>query len=175
MSDEEPDKGTEEQQEPDMGEQGPDWQAEAEKWKALARKHEGASKTNAEAAKELAKIREADKTEGQLAAERALEAEKRAVAAETTSLQLEVALDKAPEGMSVAQIRKLAKRLTGNTREDFEADAEELFADFAPVESEREADTPRRPRERLRPGAVPPVEPEEMDPKKLAAQVPRGW
>lgn len=103
--------------------------------------------------------------------ERAAEAEKRAAAASTSSLQIEVALDKAPEGMPIAQVRKLAKRLTGSTKEELEADADELFAEFAPSGQEPTGD--RRPRERLRPGAAPGTEPEETDPAKLAALVPR--
>lgn len=50
-----------EPQKPDTGEK--DWQAEAEKWKALARKHEGSAKANADAAKRLAEIEEANKTD----------------------------------------------------------------------------------------------------------------
>jgi hypothetical protein len=40
-----------------------DWQAEAEKWKSLARKHESTAKGNVDAAKKLADIEEANKTE----------------------------------------------------------------------------------------------------------------
>lgn len=47
----------------------------------------------------------------------------------------------------------LAKRLTGTTREELEADADELSA-LLTVEDGRPA-TPRRPREALRPGATP--------------------
>ena len=90
--------------------------------------------------------------------------------------KLDVALDKAPEGMSVAQVRKLAKRLTGSTREELEADADELFADFAPSKGGDDDDKPApksTPRERLRPGAAPSSEPDENDPRKLAASIPR--
>lgn len=151
-----------------------DHKAEAEKWKALARKHETNSKANATAAKRLKEIEDADKSEADRAKEAATEAEQRATAAEGASLRLDVALDKAPEGMSIAQVRKLAKRLTGTTREEFEADAEELFADFAPSKDDDD-DTSRRarPRERLRPGAAPSAEAEETDPRKLAASIPR--
>lgn len=152
--------------------QEPDHKAEAEKWKALARKHETQAKANATAATELAKIKEADKTEAQKAADKAAEMEQRATAAELASLRTDVALDKAPEGMSVAQVRKLAKRLAGATREELEADAVELFAEFTPAASD---DSKRRPKERLRTGATGDTEPDENDPKKLAAQVSRGW
>lgn len=114
---------------------------------------------------------DASKSDLEKLEERATTAEQRAAAAETSGLQLEVALDKAPEGMSIAQVRKLAKRLTGSNKEELEADAEELFAEFAPSGQEPTGD--RRPRERLRPGAAPGTEPEETDPAKLAAMVPR--
>jgi hypothetical protein len=57
-------------------------------------------------------------------------------------LRLEVALDQAPEGMSIAQVRKLAKRLAGSTREELEADAEELFGDFGGTKPPSERPTP---------------------------------
>ena len=153
----------------------PDHKAEAEKWKALARKHEGQAKANADAARKLKEIEDADKTEADRAKEAAAEAAQRAEKAEGAQLRLDVALDKAPEGMTIAQVRKLAKRLSGSNREELEADAAELFADFTPATGETEDDTSTRrtPRERLRSGAAPSSEPEETDPRKLADLVPR--
>jgi hypothetical protein len=121
------------------------------------------------------KLDERDR-ENESAAEKAQrekdEALQRATTAEGQALRLEVALDKAPDGMALGQVRKLAKRLTGTTKEEMEADADELFADFQPVPTD---DDPkpgsRRPREQLRPGAAPSAEPEETDPRKLAAAV----
>lgn len=126
----------------------------------------------AEIAGRLKEYEDQNKTEAERLEERAATAEQRATAAEAASLRLEVALDKAPEGMSIVQVRKLAKRLTGATREELEADAEELFSDFAPDDDDGQ-EPPRRPRERLRPGAVPGSTPDETDPRKLAAMVPR--
>jgi hypothetical protein len=144
------------------------------------RKSEAAALKRAKDAEaKLQEIADRDKTEAEKAADKATAAEGRATAAERTALQLDVALDKAPEGMSIAQVRKLAKRLTGKTREEFEADAEELFADFTPAKDDDEekddGDKARRPKERLKPGAVPAAEAEETDPKKLAEKVPRRW
>jgi hypothetical protein len=83
-----------------------------------------------------------------------------------------------------------AKRLVGSNEEELEDDAKELLAAFRPAEkdgdkakdeepegeSERPENSRRRPQERLRPGAVPDAdtEPEELDPRKLAARVPRN-
>jgi hypothetical protein len=81
--------------------------------------------------------------------------------------RLEVAMEK---GLSPLQ----AKRLVGETKEELEADADELFEDFKTEDEPGQA--PRsRPKERLRPGAAPSAEPEETDPIKLAAQVPRMY
>lgn len=85
-------------------------------------------------------------------------------AAEQRALQLEVALDK---GLTATQ----AKRLIGSTREELEADADELLASFKP--SEAETGPARRPTERLRGGGAAQSEPDETDPRKLAAQIPR--
>lgn len=155
-----------------------DWQSEAEKWKNLARKHEANAKKNAGAADELEQLRDADKTEIQRATDKAAQAEKRASDAEAKLARLEVALDKAPEGMGLARVRKLAGRLTGESREDLESDAEELFAEFVPDtgdEDDSDDTSQRRPKERLRTGAAPRTEPEKNDPASLAADVPRGW
>lgn len=96
---------------------------ELDKWKALARKNEQQAKANAAAAKKLAEIEEASKSEADKAAERLTAAEKRAADAEVQVLRLEVAGEK---GLTPAQ----AKRLVGSTREDLEADADELLATF---------------------------------------------
>ena len=75
-------------------------------------------------------LEEAQKTEGEKLAEKLRSAETDGASAKTAMLRLEVALDKAPAGIEPAKIRKLAERLRGNTREELEADAAELFADF---------------------------------------------
>lgn len=158
-----------------------DLQAEVDKWKALARKHESQSKANADAARKLAEREDADKSESERAQAKAAEAEQRAVEAERRAERLEVALEKAPDGLPIQQIRKLAKRLQGGTREELEADATELFDDFKPDtgaagdKNGGDEGGKRRPKERLRPGAVAEAEPEENDPAKLADMVPRGW
>lgn len=120
------------------------------------RESENAAKQRAkELEAELQQFRDRDLSEQEKAANKTADAEQRAVLAERTALRLDVALDKAPEGMPIAQVRKLAKRLTGETREEFEADAEELFAEFV-VKDEEPGNAPnRRPQERLKAGAVP--------------------
>lgn len=175
--DETTDKAAEEQDQQDAEDTSTetDWEAEAKKWKALSRKHESTAKQNAAAAQRLKEHEDAQKSKEQQAADKAAEAERRATSAEQAALRLEVALDKAPEGMSVAQVRKLAKRLAGSSREEMESDAEELFADFEPAGEDADRGARRRPREKLRSGAAPDAEPDETDPAKLAAKVPRMY
>lgn len=96
-------------------------------WKQKAREQEKRAKENAEAAKRLQEFEERDKTEAQKLADRAEAAEKRAAELETRALRLEVAAEK---GLTTAQ----AKRLVGATREELEADADELLETFKPAE-----------------------------------------
>ena len=147
------------------------------------RRFEAEAKKNAGAAQRLAEVEDADKTEVQRAKDSAAAAEARAKAAELRVNRLEVA---AVKGLSVT----LAARLVGETREELEADADELMAQLKPSgngsgngsgkQGEGEhgsGSTPEargRPRESLRSGSAPGVEPEENDPTKLAALIPRG-
>jgi len=151
-----------EQPEPDK-----DPAEEAEKWKALARKHEAQAKKNADAAKRLEEIEEAQKSEQERLAEQADKAAKRAAQAELDALRYQVAFEK---GLSA----ELMEFLNGESREDLEAKADKL-ARYQPIQQQEDEgqEPPRRPRERMRPGATPSAEPEETDPRKLAAQLPR--
>jgi len=149
---------------------GIDWKAEARKWERRA-------KENAEAARRLREAEEAEKSELQKLAERAEAAEKRAAEAEGKLLRLEIAAEK---GLTPAQ----ARRLVGNTREELEADADELLEAFGakkpeskPESGDGKADEDSagaaifgRPRERLTPGAAPDSEPEKT-PDQLADEV----
>lgn len=66
---------------------------------------------------------------------------------------------------------KWAKRLTGTTREELEADADDL-AETLPAPAPN-VPLSQKPRENLRGGGRPDEEPEETDPRKLAARIPR--
>jgi hypothetical protein len=70
---------------------------------------------------------QASKTEQERLTERLTTAEKRAAELESKALRLEVAAEK---GLTTAQ----AKRLVGATREELEADADELLETFKPAE-----------------------------------------
>lgn len=126
-----------------------DFKAEAEKWKALARKHEATAKQNADAAKKLADIENSNKSEIEKALAAKEAADKDAAQARYELMRTQVAVD---AGLTLAH----AKRLVGTTEEELKADAAELLATFKPAENENRN---VRPRENLRPGARPDVEP----------------
>lgn len=128
--------------------------AEIAKWKGLARRHETAAKKNADAAKRLQEIEESGKSELEKAQAAATAAEQRISETTRELTRLRVAMRK---GLTEA----MAKRLTGETEEELEADADELLTLFkAETEDETDRSIPRRPRERLRPGTGPDKEPE---------------
>ena len=145
-----------------------DWKAEAAKWKSLSRKHE---KSATERATALKKYEDEGKTESQRLQEERDSHKTRAEKAEAALKRREIAEAKAPDHATPAQIRAVAKRLAGDSDEDLEADADELFALLAPAPA-----TPRtssRPKERLRGGSEPDEDVDEDDPRKLAALIKR--
>lgn len=163
-----PDKG--DAKKPDKGDDETDWEAEARKWKALARKHEGQAKENADAAKRLKDLEDADKSEIDKAKERAAEADRKAAAAERRALVAEIAAEK---GLTMS----IARRLVGDTREELEADADELVEAFGTKgkgdksgkngEGDgKKSDARRLPKEQLRPGASGEDDDEVIDQKK---------
>ncbi|MEV2236692.1 hypothetical protein [Micromonospora sp. NPDC049891] len=177
--------GTDNQGEP-AGTGGKDWQAEAEKWKALARKHEDNSKTTRAELDKLKQASDTSKSDMDKVMEKLAAMEQKAADAERRALVTEVA---AAKKLTPAQ----AKRLTGATREELEADADDLLSAFGTAGdagsgsgggSDDSGGNGRaggdqgaargRPREALRSGAaVPAGGEEETDPMKLAAKVPR--
>jgi hypothetical protein len=121
-------------------------------------------------AKKAKELEDAQKSESEKLTEAKSTAEKQAAEAAQEAARLRVALKK---GLTETQ----AKRLVGDSEEELETDADELLASFKPAEEEKEEkespeDTRRRPKEKLRPGAVKSADPEETDPRKLAEGLP---
>lgn len=146
---------------------------ELAKWKSLARKHE---KSYKDASSKLSEYENASKSDLERWEERATNAESRAGTAEAKAKALEIAIERAPEHATLAQVRAVAKRVRGEDDEALEKDADELFELLAPTPDEPKpaSKTPGRPKERLKGGtAEPDEEPEETDPRKLAALLPR--
>lgn len=115
----------------------------------------------------LAKIRKlnseirATKERLKAAEETAKEGDPRVGELETKNLHLRV-------GLRLGLPEELIDRLRGSTEEEVMEDAEGLLALVNPKRP-----TDGRPKQRLRGGTEPAQEPEETDPRKLAAQVPR--
>jgi hypothetical protein len=125
---------------------------------------------------QVKKFQDKDKSEAQRLAESAEEAKGRAAQLETSYRKLTTAMERAPEGATLAQIRAVAKRLSGDTEEELEADADELFQLLAPkpaTDEGKRAAPAGKPTPNLRGGGNPEEEPEEMDPRKLAGLIGR--
>lgn len=110
-------EGTESQTEQTETKQGTEIPAEV---KAALRK---ANKEAETLRLKLKDLEDKDKTETQRLTDRLAEAEKAAAEHETSALRLSVAFEK---GLTPAQ----AKRLVGSTRDELEADADEVLKDF---------------------------------------------
>ncbi len=138
-----------------------------EDWKKHARTWESRAKENAEAAKKLKELEDSQKSELTKAQEQASTAEGKATAAEQRALRAEVAIEK---GLSAT----LAKRLQGSTKEEIEADADDLLKEFGGGKSDDGKGGPAsRPKERLSGGSDPTDGVDTDDPRKLAERIPR--
>jgi chromosome segregation ATPase len=149
-------------------------EADRDKWKELSKKHETRSKADLEELERLKKLQDSSKSESEKVAEKLTALEKRAEEADARALRAEVAAEK---GLTAAQ----AKRLAGGTKEELEADADELLDSFKPTGKDGESDKgtrgsrpASRPRESLSGGTDPTGDtPTETNPAKLAESVPR--
>lgn len=152
-----PDNDPSEDDTPEDKPKPPDHAAEAEKWKALARKHEQQAKANADAAQRLKELEDRDKSESDKLKARISELEKERDIAAATAMRLEVAAEKGVK----------PRWLSGSTRDELEAAADEYLADHPTAGG---TPPPGKPKEDLRGGGDPDEEPDELDPRKLAAR-----
>lgn len=137
-----------------------------------------ADKTVTELRTRLKDLEDRDKDESQklldriaAAEQKAAEADKKVEEAKAETLRLSVAAEK---GLKPAQ----AKRLAGTTREELEADADDLLASFTPTKEgdDKDETDPKpagRPKEDLKGGSDPTSSAVETNPAKLAEAVPR--
>ena len=136
---------------------------------AKTRREAAAYRTKAKELEPLAakakELEDAGKSDTEKLTGKLADVERARTDAEARALRLEVALEK---GLTASQ----AKRLVGGTKEELAADADELLASFKPADGNGGKPT-GRPHERLRGGGDPTTSPDETDPRKLAAQVPR--
>lgn len=109
----------------------------------MKRDKRAAEKRASEAEAKLQELADKDKTEVERLAARATSNETKATEAERRATRLEVILDKLPETATAADVKRLvalSKRLVGETREELEADADELLSTFQTTPA-----TPGRP------------------------------
>jgi chromosome segregation ATPase len=114
-------------------------------------------------AQEAERLRESQKSEAERISEARQAAEARAAESEARALRLEVAFDK---GLTPAQ----AKRLVGESREELEADADEILRDFPTKSDGRpkgDADLGVRP-------IAPPNDPRAADLAQIEADIKAG-
>lgn len=117
-------------------------------------------------AAEYDKAQESAKTESQKLAEERDTFKSQAEKAAGDLMRLQIGLDK---GLTPAQ----ARRLVGATKEDLEADADDLLATFGGGQSAANtSSTSSRPTENLRGGGDPDTEP-DPDLSKVIADIPR--
>jgi len=125
----------------------------------------------------LKQFTDKDKTESQRLQEAADEYKTRAERAEAVHKRREIAEELAPEHATIAQIKAVAKRLSGESDDELEADAKELFALIAPAptgDKPPKTQQPGKPKASLRGGGDPESGDDETDPRKLAALIPRN-
>lgn len=113
---------------------------------------------------ELKKLQDKDKSEVDRLRDEVETLKAQAAEGDAKALRAEVALSK---GLSAAH----AKRLVGTTREELEADADEILEAF-PSSGATPPPT-KRPAPDLKGGSDPTETPDETDPRKLADAVPR--
>ncbi|HVM07203.1 MAG TPA: hypothetical protein VM345_01970 [Acidimicrobiales bacterium] len=112
----------------------------------------------------LKQIEDKDKSEVEKLTAKVAEAEKRAADAEAKALRYEVAAEKGVK----------ARWLSGSTREELEAAADEYLADHPTADGGEKKPTPSKPAEDLKGGGDPTTEP-DVDLHKVVAEIPRGF
>jgi hypothetical protein len=120
----------------------------------------------------LKAIDDKDKSEVERLTEQVASLTKERDAASTRADRLEVAIAKSLDEDKAKRITTAAKRLTGTTREELEADADEFLSAFAVPDGENRPAPTQKPQERLKPGNNDPDAPlEETDVRKLGERM----
>lgn len=122
-------------------------------------------------------LEDEQKTEQQKLTEALNAAKAESASSSTELMQLQAAMAKAPAGIEPGQLADLASRLRGTTREEMEADAETLFAQFSGTAAPAAPPTgpvTQTPVEALKPGAMPTPPPEAPLAERIAAAEAAG-
>lgn len=131
-----------------------------------------AEKQAKDLADRLKAIEDKDKSEVERLTEQVTTLTKERDSAVHRADRLEVAVVKSLDEDRAKRITSAAKRLTGSTREELEADADEFLTAFAVPDADPKPAPPGKPREHMKPGNnEPDAEPEESDVRKLGARM----
>lgn len=132
---------------------------------AIRAEKRAAEKRAKDAEDQLKTLQDKDKSESERLTEKVTQLEKDLTAATARADRFEVALDK---GLDMTR----AKRLTGTTREELEADADELIT-WTAGKDDKPA-VPGKPTADLKGGGDPTEEP-ETDVRQVVDSIPRGF
>ena len=171
--DEVDDSDEDDSEDEELGERGRRALEAMKEQRKAARQAERKAQTElAELRKRLEEYEGANKSELQRLQEAAQTGLTRAEKAEAALRRREIAEERAPAHATLAQIKAVAKRLSGDNDDELADDADELFDLLVPEPpAPKPARTTRRPEERLqrpRGGVDPEIDDEESDPRKLA-------
>lgn len=137
------------------------------------KRHADYDELKAKAAK-LDEQEAANKSELEKAQERLAEEERRANEAVARADRLEVVVSKALDEEQAKRVITAAKRLVGTSREELEADADDLLSSFAkPNDDGPKPTPPGKPSEDLKGGGDPSAPP-SPDIRKIVDEIPRG-
>ncbi len=140
----------------------------------LPRAKAAIAKANREAAGLRTRLKELEDAEKKRADEKKDDLTKAQEANAELQTKLDAALARV-DRLEVAIEKKLtvkqANRLSGATREELEADADDFLSDLGGGADDKKTPPSRQPRESLRGGGDPTDDQEPIDPKKVAAEV----
>lgn len=175
-----PERGAPDPQPPKPDESPEETVAALRKALERANKEAETARTQLKAIKPLADkaqaLEDASKSELEKLAEQLAAAKAEAAEAASERQRLQVAVEKAPPGASMDDVRWVAGRLQGASPEELAADAEDLFARFA--QASPAPGTPPvngRPVETLRPGALPTTPKPSLEDQIAAAEAAKDW
>ena len=131
-----------------------------------------AEKQAKDLADRLKTLEDKDKSEVEKLTEQVASLTKERDSAVQRADRLEVAVVKSLDEDKAKRITTAAKRLTGSTREELEADADEFLSTFATSDTPQRTPLPGKPREDLKPGGGDPDKPvEETDVRKIGERM----
>lgn len=149
---------------------------EIEKLRTEAAKYRTKAKELEPLAAKAKELEDASKTELEKLTEQLAAAKAEASQSTSARQRLELAVEKAPPGVSMEDVRWVAGRAQGATPEELAADVADLFTRLAPSNAPPPPATGQRtPVEQLRPGAMPTGTAPSLADQIAAAEAAKDW